>query len=171
MKARWRSSSHPGMICVFVELSLAEMLRQQQSEACLYHGQEISKKWAEYFFHGKCAFVLTLQHPRLRYAREFHFWSQLFKGRFIITRNPGSFYFFQKHFLGEFSLIFIEHRIINFLTKKSVYICFQTETLQQTTHYMYRRILLKVILTLDGLETSWVRVSLNSIQNNMFIKA
>ena len=56
-----------GVSCL--ELSLAEMLRQQQSEACLYHGQEVSKKWAEYFFHGKCAFVLTLQHPRLRYAR------------------------------------------------------------------------------------------------------
>ena len=41
MKARWRSSSRPGMIRVFVELSLAEMLRQQQSEACLYHGQEV----------------------------------------------------------------------------------------------------------------------------------
>ena len=44
MKARWCSSSRPGMIRVFVELSLAEMLRQQQSEACLYHGQEVYKE-------------------------------------------------------------------------------------------------------------------------------
>ena len=44
-----------GVLCL--ELSLAEMLRQQQSEACLYHGQEVSKKWAEYFFHGKCAYT------------------------------------------------------------------------------------------------------------------
>ena len=50
MKARWRSSSRPGMICVFVELSLAEMLRQQQSEACLYHGQEVYKEMGWMFF-------------------------------------------------------------------------------------------------------------------------
>ena len=38
---------------------------------------------------------------------------------FIITLNPGLFlFFFQKHFLGQFSLIFIEHRIINLLTKR-----------------------------------------------------
>ena len=89
-KARWPSSCYQAVFRVSVELSLAEMLHQQQSEARLYHGHEVSKKWAEYFFHGKCAFVLTLQHLRLRYAREFHFWSQLFKGR----RNPGFFLFF-----------------------------------------------------------------------------
>ena len=97
-KARWPSSCHQGVSRVSVELSLAEMLRKQQSEACLYHHQEVSKKWAEYFFHGKCAFVLTLQHPRLCYAREFQFSAQLFKGRFIITLNPGFFLFFSKAF-------------------------------------------------------------------------
>ena len=49
------------------------------------------------------------------------FWAQLFEGR--LPLNPGlnlarvSFSFVQKHFLGQFSLIFIEHRIINLLTK------------------------------------------------------
>ena len=48
-------------------------------------------------------------------------WAQLFEGRLAL--NPGlnltrvSFSFVQKHFLGQFSLIFIEHRIINLLTK------------------------------------------------------
>ena len=46
----------------------------------------------------------------------------LFEGRLAL--NPGlnltrdSFSFVQKHFLGQFSLIFIEHRIINLLTKR-----------------------------------------------------
>ena len=45
----------------------------------------------------------------------------MFEGRLAL--NPGlnlarvSFSFVQKHFLGQFSLIFIEHRIINLLTK------------------------------------------------------
>ena len=49
------------------------------------------------------------------------FWAQLFEGRLAL--NPGlnlarvSFSFVQKHFLGQCSLIFIEHRIINLLTK------------------------------------------------------
>ena len=48
--------------------------------------------------------------------------AQLFEGRLAL--NPGlnftwvSFSFVQKHFLGQFSLIFIEHRIINLLTKR-----------------------------------------------------
>ena len=50
IKARWRSSGPQGMIRVFVELSLAEMLRQQQSEACLYHGQEVYKEMGWMFF-------------------------------------------------------------------------------------------------------------------------
>ena len=50
MKARWCSSSRPGMIRVFVELSPAEMLCQQQSEACLYHGQEVYKEMGWMFF-------------------------------------------------------------------------------------------------------------------------
>ena len=47
--------------------------------------------------------------------------AQLFEGRLAL--NPGlnlarvSFSFVPKHFLGQFSLIFIEHRIINLLTK------------------------------------------------------
>ena len=47
---------------------------------------------------------------------------QLLEGRLVL--NPGlnltrvSFSFVQKHFLGQFSLIFIEHRIINLLTKR-----------------------------------------------------
>ena len=50
-------------------------------------------------------------------------WAQLFDGR--LAFNPGlnltrdSFSFVQKHFLGQFSLIFIEHRIINLLTKRT----------------------------------------------------
>ena len=46
----------------------------------------------------------------------------MFKGRLAL--NPGlnltrvSFSFVQKHFLGQFSLIFMEHRIINLLTKR-----------------------------------------------------
>ena len=116
-KARWPSSCYQAVFRVFVELSLAEMLHQQQSEACLYHGQEVSKKCAEYFFHGKCAFVFTLQHPRLRYGRvPESFTSGPSCSKADVTRV--SFYFFQKHFLGQFSLIFIEHRIINFLTKR-----------------------------------------------------
>ena len=49
--------------------------------------------------------------------------AQLFEGRLAL--NPGlnftwvSFSFVQKHFLGQFSLIFIEHRIINLLTKRT----------------------------------------------------
>ena len=49
-------------------------------------------------------------------------WAQLFEGRLAL--NPGlnltqvSFSFVQKHFLRQFSLIFIEHRIINLLTKR-----------------------------------------------------
>ena len=47
---------------------------------------------------------------------------QLLEGQLVL--NPGlnltrvSFSFVQKHFLGQFSLIFIEHRIINLLTKR-----------------------------------------------------
>ena len=50
------------------------------------------------------------------------FRAQLFEGRLAL--NPGlnltrvSFSFVQKHFLGQFSVIFIEHRIINLLTKR-----------------------------------------------------
>ena len=46
----------------------------------------------------------------------------MFKGRLAL--NPGlnltsvSISFVQKHFLGQFSRIFIEHRIINLLTKR-----------------------------------------------------
>ena len=48
--------------------------------------------------------------------------AQLFEGRLVL--NPGlnltrvSFSFVQKHFLGQFYVIFIEHRIINLLTKR-----------------------------------------------------
>jgi len=47
----------------------------------------------------------------------------LFEGRLAL--NPGlnltpvSFSFVQKHFLGQFSRIFMEHRIINLLTKRT----------------------------------------------------
>ena len=66
---------------------------------------------------------------RCSYVREFELShsnltsrAQLFEGRLAL--NPGlnltrvSFSFVQKHFLGQFSLIFIEHRIINLLTKR-----------------------------------------------------
>ena len=43
-KARWLSSCHQGVFHVSVELSLAEMLYQQQYEVCLYHGQEVFKE-------------------------------------------------------------------------------------------------------------------------------
>ena len=49
-------------------------------------------------------------------------WAQLFEGRLALY--PGlnltsvSFSFVQKHFLGQFSRIFIEHRIINLLAKR-----------------------------------------------------
>ena len=33
-----------GVFRVFVELSLEEMLRQQQSKACLYHGRDVFKE-------------------------------------------------------------------------------------------------------------------------------
>ena len=48
--------------------------------------------------------------------------AQLLEGRLAL--NPGlnltrvSFSFVQKHFLGQFYVIFIEHRIINLLTKR-----------------------------------------------------
>ena len=48
--------------------------------------------------------------------------AQLFEGRLAL--NPGlnltrvSFSFVQNHFLGQFSVIFIEHRISNLLTKR-----------------------------------------------------
>ena len=58
-----------------------------------------------------------------RYDRVFQFIrAQLFEGRLAL--NPGlnltrvSFSFVQKHFLGQFFLIFIAHRIINLLTKR-----------------------------------------------------
>ena len=38
LQTRWRLTCSEGVFCVLVELSLAEMLRQQQSKACLYHG-------------------------------------------------------------------------------------------------------------------------------------
>ena len=47
---------------------------------------------------------------------------QLLEGQLVL--NPGlnltrvSFSFVQKHFLGQFYVIFIEHRIINLLTKR-----------------------------------------------------
>ena len=50
-------------------------------------------------------------------------WAQLFEGRLVL--NPGlnltrvSFSLVQKHFLGQFSLIFIEYQIINLLTKRT----------------------------------------------------
>ena len=50
------------------------------------------------------------------------FRAQLFKGR--ISASPsvkftlGFFFFVQKHFLGQFSQIFMEHRITNLLTKR-----------------------------------------------------
>ena len=37
----WSPCSVVGVFRVFVELSLAEMLRQQQSKACLYHGWDV----------------------------------------------------------------------------------------------------------------------------------
>ena len=49
-------------------------------------------------------------------------WAKLFKGRLML--NPGlnltwvSFSFVEKHFLGQLSLIFIEHPIINLFTKR-----------------------------------------------------
>ena len=60
-----------GMFRVFVELSLEEMLRQQQSKACLYHGRDVFKEMSRSFFTGKCAFVATLEHysTQLLYAR------------------------------------------------------------------------------------------------------
>ena len=59
------------MFRVFVELSLEEMLRQQQSKACLYHGRDVFKEMSRSFFTGKCAFVATLEHysTQLLYAR------------------------------------------------------------------------------------------------------
>ena len=36
----------------------------------------------------------------------------------MVNLTRVSFSFVQKHFLGQFSLIFIEHRIINLLTKR-----------------------------------------------------
>ena len=46
---------------------------------------------------------------------------QLFEGRLALNPRLNltlvSFSFVQKHFLGQFSLIFIEHQIINLLTK------------------------------------------------------
>ena len=56
-------------------------------------------------------------------AHRLEVWAQLFEGRLVL--NPGlnltqvSFSFVQKHFLGQFSLIFIEHRIIILLTKRT----------------------------------------------------
>ena len=53
----------------------------------------------------------------------FYSWVQLLEG--WLALNPGlnlthvSFPFSQKHFLGQFSLIFIKHRIINLLTKRT----------------------------------------------------
>ena len=53
----------------------------------------------------------------------FYSWVQLLEG--WLALNPGlnltrvSFPFSQKHFLGQFSLIFIEHQIINLLTKRT----------------------------------------------------
>ena len=44
LQTRWRLPCSEGVFRDFVELSLAEMLRQQQSEACLYHGQEVYKE-------------------------------------------------------------------------------------------------------------------------------
>ena len=48
--------------------------------------------------------------------------TQLFKGRISaspsVKFNLGFFFFVQKHFLGQFSRIFIEHRITNLLTKR-----------------------------------------------------
>ena len=55
-------------------------------------------------------------------------WAQLFEGRLAL--NPGlnltwvSLSFVKKHFLRQFSLIFIEHRIINLLTKELNWIYF-----------------------------------------------
>ena len=40
-----------GVFRVFVELSLEEMLRQQQSKACLYHGRDVFKEMSRSFFH------------------------------------------------------------------------------------------------------------------------
>ena len=40
-----------GRFRVFVELSLEEMLRQQQSKACLYHGRDVFKEMSWSFFH------------------------------------------------------------------------------------------------------------------------
>ena len=49
------------MLRVFVKLSLAEMLRQQEAKACLYHGRHVFKELAECFFTDKYAFLVTLQ--------------------------------------------------------------------------------------------------------------
>ena len=52
-----------------------------------------------------------------------YFWAQLFEGQLAL--KPGlnltrvSFSFAQKHFLGQFSLIFIKHWIINLLAKRN----------------------------------------------------
>ena len=49
-------------------------------------------------------------------------WAQLFEDRLALNPelifNRVSFSFVQKHFLGQFSLILIEHRIINLLAKR-----------------------------------------------------
>ena len=73
---------------------------------------------------GSCFWLAEAKIPRDPTSagrRTIQFWAQLFEGRLAL--NPGlnltrvSFSFVQKHFLGQFSLIFIEHRIINLLTK------------------------------------------------------
>ena len=44
LQTRWRSSCCEGVFHVFVEPSLGEKLRQQQSKACLYHGRDVFKE-------------------------------------------------------------------------------------------------------------------------------
>ena len=60
--------------------------------------------------------IATLQSALLKFR------AQLFKGRISaspsVKFNLGFFFFVQKHFLGQFSQIFMEHRITNLLTKR-----------------------------------------------------
>ena len=71
-----------------------------------------------YFRLLKCSFRSSF----LRCSAPIETRAQLFEGRLAL--NPGlnltrvSFSFVQKHFLGQFYVIFIEHRIINLLTKR-----------------------------------------------------
>ena len=46
------------MLRVFVKLSLAEMLRQQEAKACLYQGRHVFKELRSMFFTDNLAALL-----------------------------------------------------------------------------------------------------------------